>query len=230
MFKTYIAHYSKLKERKDLMLKQLDGQNITDYEFVESYDQEDLNEEIISQYYADNEELSDNYARTSLRKLKLEYSHEKLSLASISLCIKHVKMLSSFLETKSDYALMLEDDCRFMCDPRDASIENIILNAPKDWDVIFVGGAFVFEDVISIKHMNGQYALADHPTTNTTSSMIFNRNSAKKTLDTILPFCLPIDWQLNHVFYMNDFNVYHTRPYICEQLSNVLFEGTVKRK
>ena len=40
--KIFVLHYSKLVDRKKHILEQFQKQNITDYEFIEKYDIEDL--------------------------------------------------------------------------------------------------------------------------------------------------------------------------------------------
>lgn len=40
--KIFVLHYTKLTDRKEFILSQFQQENITDYEFVEDYDQEVL--------------------------------------------------------------------------------------------------------------------------------------------------------------------------------------------
>ena len=227
MFKTHILHCAKLVDRKTHIQNELIKQNINDYEFITSFDGDSLSQEIIDQYYFDNKAVCDKHSQVTLRHNKCSDSvYKKLSNSSISLCIKHIESLRSFLACGYDHLLMIEDDCSFLNEQTD--INKIILNAPQNWDVLFIGGAFSY-NILPIRSVINGYILADHPSTNTTSSLIYNKNSAKKTLDTIIPFSLPIDWHLNHIFHINNFKVYHTNPYLCRQLSNVTFKSTIER-
>jgi GR25 family glycosyltransferase involved in LPS biosynthesis len=229
MFKTYVMHYSKSEERKRHIASQLEQQKIHDYFFVSGYDAEDLNKSIIDKYYIDDKKMCDKYSEVTLRHNNCSDSvYKKLSKASISLCIKHTKALQYFIDSKSSYALFIEDDCIFYNDPNVLSVDKIIYLAPKDWDVVFIGGAFD-HSILPINSVMGNYILSDHPATNTTSSFVLNKKSAIKIMSSLLPFYLPIDWQLNHVFEKNKLKIYHTNPYICGQLSNRGIEGTVKR-
>lgn len=225
--KTYIMHYPKLIDRKTHILKELQNQDICNYEFIEKYNQEDLDDQTILNYYRDDEFFAKTYAEVTIKKNVSIYEHKKLQPTSISLCIKHVHALELFLKTDSEYALFIEDDCTFLTK---VNLDKIINDAPKNWDIIFIGGPFN-HSIANVKIIkNEKFLLSEHPSTNTTSSLIYNKKSAKITLDSILPFYLPIDWQLNHVFYKNNFNVYHLFPYICNQSSGVNFLSTVTRQ
>jgi hypothetical protein len=190
---------------------------IDDYELITEYDNIDLDQKTISDYYVDDKFLCDVASAVTLRHNRCADSvYKTISLESISLCIKHVQALKRFISSdQNEYLLMLEDDC-FFYDNSNTPIEQIISKCPEGWDIIFIGGAFSY-NILPIEHINGNYLLAGHPSTNTTSSMIYNKKSARKTLEKILPFYLPIDWQLNNVFHQNNFNVYHTIPYLCGQ-------------
>lgn len=223
---TTVLHCKKLKERYGHIHNELERCGINDFTLFTDYDADELDNDIINYLYEDNKDKFDQAALVTLQKHGHTGSiYKTLPLTSISLCIKHIHALSQFLETDYDTLILLEDDFYFV----DTRVFDVIEDAPKDWDIIFLGGAFD-HNILSIKLFRGDYILADHPATNTTSSMVYNRNSASKTLESIIPFHLPIDWQLNDVFYKNNFNVYHTYPYICGQLSNKPngFKGSTK--
>ncbi len=227
MLKTHILHYQKLTDRKKHIEDQLEKQNIQDYSFIIDFDKEQLTKDIIDKYYINDKATTDKHSNVTLKHSMSPYSvYRELSLASISLCIKHIKSLELFLESDYDELLVLEDDCNFY--ENSITLNDVISDAPSDWDIIFIGGAFS-HNILPVKQIFNGYILSGHPATNTTSSLIYNKKSAQKTLDTIVPFALPIDWHLNHIFHLNNFNVYHTYPYLCNQLSNISFSGTIER-
>ena len=217
-------HYKPATDRYYFMCNQLQENNIKNYEFVTELDKEELTQDIISESYDKSKE---SQAKASLITMRgdgpLEY--QELQDASISLCLKYISTFKKFLNQEHEYALFLEDDCIFK---RSTTIETLIENAPEDLDVMFIGGAFDI-NIVKVLKMTKGYALADHPATNTTSSMIFKKTAVQKIMDFVDPFCLPIDWQLNHAFKEADLNVYHTIPYICTQLSGIQFNSTIKR-
>ena len=45
--KIYICHYTKLTDRKQFMLKQLHDFGMDNYQFVEHYDKDELNHELL---------------------------------------------------------------------------------------------------------------------------------------------------------------------------------------
>lgn len=227
MFKTYVMHYKPLKERKESIKKELSKKNIVDYEFIEDYDKEDLTDDIIIKYYNSNTEEASRKAKITLLKNNIDrYDSPDLSLASISLCMKHILAMRKFTESEYDIALMLEDDCFFY--DNSISIELLMSNAPHNWDVIFIGGAFGHNVAHPSIEING-YLLSSHPSTNTTSSFLIRKHTATKTLKQMHQFSLPIDWELNYNFNVNGFNVYHTNPYIATQISGKTFKSTVHR-
>jgi hypothetical protein len=110
MIKFYIPHYTPLKERKINLLKQFKKHNITNFEFIETYDREDLN-------------------LVECNK----FSNVKLS--EISLFYKNVEIYKKATE---EIIFILEDDA-VLVDKFMEKIELYLKNLPKEWDIIFPG-------------------------------------------------------------------------------------------
>lgn len=217
MFKTYIMHYTPLSERKGFVLDQLSTAGISDFEFITEFDREDLTDEDLLKYDKDpdvHKRVSEISRRPHGFAGSLQYNYEQMSLSSVSLNLKHLEAFKRFLDQDLDFALFLEDDCRFT---NSTKVETVIEQAPENWDVIFLGGAFSHGIITPISLVGGSYILAQHPSTNTTSSIIYNKDSVRKILPHMESFCVPIDWQLNYAFYKANLNVYHTYPYLCTQ-------------
>ncbi len=210
--KTYIPHYTKLTDRKEHITKELKSVGISDYEIITEFDKEDINEQVLKKYYNTDEDLLKK--KTEVTDGTLQFP--KLKKSVVSLAIKHLVTLDKFITSDYDYALVIEDDCKFLTNYE--KVVQSIHDAPNDWDVLFIGGSF---DHSIIEHvmMLPNYILAGHPSTNTTSSFVYNKNSAIKTREKLQSFSLPIDWELNYNFAVNDFKVYHTYPYLATQLS-----------
>ena len=51
--KVFIAHYSKLVNRKKHIVEQLNKNSITDYEFIEQFDKDEISEEDSKVYWAE---------------------------------------------------------------------------------------------------------------------------------------------------------------------------------
>jgi len=233
MFDTYVMHCERLTERREHIEKTLRGMDIYNYYLITNEMDDDWFS--YSGFYEDNELKAREYTQVWLDKHPdATYNHNKLSAASISLCWKWYNALKRFVDSsENDYGLFLEDDCSFDKSVNEKHIDLIIKLADIPYnrtrsiaDVIFLGGAFdhsilnftetLYFDVDSLVDT---LLIADHPSTNTTSSLIINKSAAKKILDVLCPFYLPIDWQFNHIFKELDLTVSHTYPYICSQLS-----------
>ena len=109
--KVYVLHYTKLKERRENIEKSLNHFGI-DYELVTAFDQEDLSEEVIDEWYDANEEVYNS-------KIDPLWGAEqnpfrKLNLAEISCTIKHYLCIKKVPENCSNYGLILEDDVFFV--------------------------------------------------------------------------------------------------------------------
>lgn len=210
-------HYTPLSERKGFVLDQLSTAGISDFEFITEFDREDLTDEDLLKYDRDpdvHKRVSEISRRPHGFAGSLQYNYEQMSLSSVSLNLKHLEAFKRFLDQDLDFALFLEDDCRFT---NSTKVETVIEQAPENWDVIFLGGAFSHGIITPISLVGGSYILAQHPSTNTTSSIIYNKDSVRKILPHMESFCVPIDWQLNYAFYKANLNVYHTYPYLCTQ-------------
>lgn len=224
---TVVLHCKKLTERYDHIHSELKSHGITDYSIITEFDADELKPCMISNFYVDDKNRFDESAAVTLKKHgHTESIYRTLKKTEISLIFKHIAALRLFARDPSyDALLVLEDD---FCFDR-GNVFQEIENLPDNWDVLFLGGAFD-HNILSIKQFIGDYILARHPATNTSSSIVYNQRSAKRTLDTITPFYLPLDWHLNDVYYRNNFNVYHSYPYICGQLShrNNGFKGSIE--
>tara|TARA_R110002020_G_scaffold134029_1_gene299090 strand:- start:1144 stop:1824 length:681 start_codon:yes stop_codon:yes gene_type:complete len=216
MYKTYVMHYTPLEARRKFIDSQLAKMDITNVEFITQFDREELTEEILDKHYNQDMEAHRNACAISMRGER--YKYEEMSPPSISLNMKHLTAFKKLANQKEKFGLFIEDDCRF-CDGK-KTIDSIIDSSPPNWDVMVVGGAFdhkICDYRNSFTRSQHTYLYANHPATNTTSSILYKKESAAKILPHMEAFCLPIDWQLNHAFHEAKLNVYHTYPYLCTQ-------------
>lgn len=204
------------------MINQLYSSGLSNFEFVIDYDREELDQSIIDQFYVQDENLHKKCSTISMRQGET-YQYQDMGLPSISLNMKHIEAFQRTLEQTEEYSLFLEDDCRFL--QKDiACLKEAISDAPEDMDVLVIGGAFDHNICDYIAEYQGskgsdsyRYLKASHPSTNTTSSILYKKSAVSKILEHLIPFCLPIDWQLNYVFHEAKLNVYHLYPYLSTQ-------------
>lgn len=226
MFSTYIPHYTKLKERKSHINKELHKLDIHNAKFITNYDGDSLTSEDMK-YYVNTPEYFHTAVKPSIRKLGLDNIEQRtLKNSEISLILKHFEAIQLFLQSTSDYALVLEDDVKFFYD---TNISVLINHAPPNFDVLFLGGPLQ-RDFFHVIESIGDYLLVGHPATNTTCSIIYSRDSAAKLFRAynFYGFCLPLDWQLNYFLEILDLNVYHIYPKLCDQLSGNEFRSSIQ--
>ena len=225
MFDTYIPHYTKLTERKPHIEMELNKLGINDAKFITDFDGDSLTDEDTTNYITESDYFH-VAVEPSVRKLGIDRIEQTtLKNSEISLILKHFQAIDLFLSSESDHALILEDDVNFHYN---ISIQEVIDRAP-DFDVLFLGGPLNI-DFFDVKEVDGNYFRAGHPSTNTTSSIVYSRPAAE-TLSWIYPmmgFCLPLDWQLNYFFEKFNMNVWHCHPKLCGQLSGATFRSSIQ--
>ena len=113
MVKIFVLHCKNLGERKRFMLKQFEKQGITDYEFIESHDPDDLSDEYLDKF------------------------NPLLGKSRISLIAKHFEAYS-LVAKEHDFALILEDDA-ILADNFAAVLDTYISQLPPDFDCMYLG-------------------------------------------------------------------------------------------
>ena len=199
----FVLHYSKLIERKQFILKQFETNNITDYEFIEKYNKEDL---------------------TDIDKLLFNNVKEPM----ISLINKHFYVYKLIAE-KYENGLIFEDDVILENNFKE-KLNKYILELPKDYDMLFIGNGCNLhiekDKLIPDKYI---YHKCLYPTywggdgaSRCTDSYLISKKCAIKLCDYIsklLPgsINLPSDWWLNVAARDNNFKVYWAEPNIVTQ-------------
>ena len=130
-----MLHYTKLEERRKNIEKSLNYFGI-DYELVTDFDQEDLSEEVIDEWYSTNEEAY-NFKIDPLWGAA-QNPFRKLNLAEISCTIKHYLCIKKVAENCPNYGLILEDDVFFVENFPDI-FNHFLSQTPEDWGAILYG-------------------------------------------------------------------------------------------
>ena len=193
--KIFIIHYSKLDERKEHMLIELQKwfPNI-EYEFVEEYDQEDLTPELIEENF-------------DLDKFEKRFDREMLR-SEMSLCMKYKKIIKDISNLEQDgNFFVLEDDVIFKEDPLTYT-RNMLLFCQSnkiDFDCVFLGEAWIRKG-----DNRNIFGKKDHPATNGLCTVLYKKDSLKKLHSNLgqSKITQPMDWELNDRFKELDFQVY----------------------
>ena len=226
--KIYIVHYTKLTERKIYLDNLLKDKNI-EFEYINEFDQEELNQNNIGHYYKDDEDLFNIKSKIWNKKANKYYV---LSNPEISCSIKHIEALRKIGYSNKDFGLVLEDDAIPYKDDYLSQIEKILSKSIK-WDALFIGNGMgenfrnkkiSYKRFFPIKNIK-----VSHPATNCLEAYIIKKEIARKIVDSILPFNLVIDWELAYQFYKLDLNIHWIKkPIFFQGTKENIYESTLR--
>lgn len=218
--KVYLAHYSPLEDRKKRIEYEIQ-KNLISADWIEK---EPSQEEINSMY---KKELW----TPRIKEMNFyEIPERTLKKSEISLEYKHIKIYQDIIEKNINTALILEDDV--ILEDNFTSKFNFNLSmTPKDWDIIFIGSGCDLHIPIENQISHVVAYRKEHPASKCTDSYIIKRKSAEKILKTIVPFCFPIDFELNYQMFINNLNVYWWEPTLVKQGSqNGLYGSSIQNE
>lgn len=203
----YITHWSKLKERKELLTKHLLDINITNYNWVENYDKSTW----------DIEEIKSEYPLI----FGLNPKGRNLNHSEISLALKHCWIIKDALSKGCQSILILEDDV-ILDDSFIEKYNEYKLQLPTDWDIFFVGSCCNLHINNQIKGVNVYKTY----TSRCCHAYSISLSGLLKLKDEINNINEAIDWYFNYIIPELKLNTYWSEPSIAEQNSN--FESTVQ--
>lgn len=205
--KIYITHWSKLKNRKEILSKHLLDVGIKNFIWVENYDKDNWN--------VDN--------------IKLDYPFifgpnpmgRNLKHSEISLALKHCWIFKDALDKNYDSILIFEDDV-ILNDDFISRFNEYKKQLPSDWDLFFVG-------LCCDLHIQNQKDGINVYKTNISrcchaySISLSGLNKLKNNIGNIND---AIDWYFNYIIPDLNINTYWSEPTIAIQ--NSKFESTVQ--
>jgi len=198
MIKIFIVHYKKLTERKLFILEQFKKHNITNFEFIEKYDRDNIDEN-------DKMLFVENYDKTQ-----------------IAISLSHIYVYSEIF-MKYENALILEDDA-VLNNNFIEILNKYIENTPIDYDMLFIGnGCDLHIDnsrIVSDCNIYKKNVLTEWGT-RCTDSYVVSKKGAIKIINYInnIEYKIneSIDWWLNRVLREKNFNIYWSEPTIVKQ-------------
>jgi hypothetical protein len=213
-FECYLAHYSKNERRKKFMQNIFSAENITEVNWIEKYDREELSYiEIYKQFKMNVNEWQSRqhgYFSPIFYPLKPE---------EVSLCLKHKEAMRHFIEeSKKPFMFIMEDDAMLV--ERFKAIFNYhVLTLPKDWDVAFIGSGggkrIPKTNIVEGTH----WYKKTYPGDRCTDSILFTRKTIESLYHHMNEYKIayPIDHELS--FWMRNLkmNVYWLEPPIVTQ-------------
>lgn len=193
--KIFVLHYSKLVDRKAHMLEEAKKWfGDTPYEFMELWDQEELNEENIKENF-DLKAFTERFKR-------------EMSRGEMSLCMKYKTIVDKITSREDgELFLILEDDVIFKESLSEyiEFVEKLCKEEELKYDCLFMGEAWIRKgDDRNI------FAKKSYPSTNGLCTVLYTREAIKR-LDQHLKenkITQPLDWQFNDAFEQLGFEVY----------------------
>lgn len=223
--KVYVLHYTKLKERRERLEKELSKYNIKAI-WITEFDQEDLTDDMISNAYDKNKESYDSKIHPVYGNRSTP--HRLLNMAEISCTFKHREAIKLIAQECNDYGLILEDDVLF-CNDFDKYFNMFIENTPEDWDAIFMGScANLHVPANLLTHGKTAYRIAD-PASRGGDSYLLKKTLAEKITASMNTFVTISDWELSYQLWLHQSKTYWWEPSLVAQGSEYgLYKSTLR--
>jgi GR25 family glycosyltransferase involved in LPS biosynthesis len=191
----YICHYKKLIDRKAAILEQLDRMEITDRIFVEQFDKDNWDEDIINKQYP-----------------KINDPGNRMSAAEKSLALKHAWIVQDMHEKGYSSVLVLEDD-GVLCEDFSEHFNRYKQQLPQGWDIGWVGSCFNLKE----PQIPGVNVYKTDRGSRCTHAFCLSREFAQKMSKEISNINLPSDCYYNYIVKKFDVNNYWFQPPLALQ-------------
>ena len=177
--KIFIIHYKKLIDRKNFLTDYFNQNDITNFEFREHYQRENLTKEIKEKYF------------------KFDY----LNSSQVCITIEHIETFKEIVkisENDTDWYLILEDDAVF-CNDFVNQLNKYLQNVPGDAEYLDISDyVTISSPEMWVRNMH----------TRTNCAYLISKKTCEKLLTSIIPFENPIDHELNKQFRIHDIKTY----------------------
>lgn len=222
--KIFVLHYSKLTQRKEFILEQFERHGITNYEFIEKFDKDEITDD-------DCPEFGKNYVTHRRKELSLHLKH-----------LYVYRLMEDNISGDDEDVLVFEDDVVLSPDFMN-KLKEYMTQLPNDYDMLFIGDGC---NLHIPKYMQAphQYiykkclhetAWGGNGAARCTDSYVIHKRCAKKICDYVAnlkskiePTNGGVDWWLNDVARDLSLNVYWAEPTIVTQGSqNGLFSRSL---
>ena len=200
---TYILHYTPLTHRKKFIVNNIENPLLKLF-FIEEYDREKLTDEQTEKFYVKSpKKWNEKSAIYNNVTSDVSPKFRELTRGEISLILKHRKALELIAHSSNDFGLILEDDVIpvFAYEQK----LKLLLRRKKNWDALFIGlgiGKKFIKKKLNKKLLIPfkSYTLPT-PSTNCTEAIIFKKETAKKILNELNTFTLPMDYEYAYIFH-----------------------------
>jgi len=204
---TYI-NLDRSEFRKEQMEIQLKRENLTATRFS-AIDAKQININDYDEYLFNKK---DKVHAIQSRDMKAHFKDMPSRLGHLGCYLSHIKILQDFVKSDKPYLMVLEDDAILIEGFTEQLIERIKY-IPEDWDLILPGFRMLPETWTEKTVHNNDLKIKNGYTKvkafNGTYSLIYNKRSAKKWLDLLVPMDWYLDWNMSFLAIDNqELNVY----------------------
>lgn len=232
MIPIHIVHYKKLTDRKEYLNARLEKEGFTDVKWCDEIDRDTMTQDQLQMYKRDDNRWT--YLCNVWNDIA---SPRPLSKPEIATQVTHINIYKHMIDNNIPKLLILEDDC-ILHDNFRESFEIVLSQLPKDFDVCFLGSSFGWtvdnyrygffgsQNKNVVEQNKHVYPIKG---THTTDAYIISLKAAKKMYESIVPFCLPIDYMLNNIFIEKDIQSYWCYPPIIDQGSFGVYKSSMLR-
>jgi glycosyl transferase, family 25 len=150
--------------------------------------------------------LTQNIIKDEVDNNSYLYKNLDKNRGEIGCALSHLHLWKQFKTNTDPYMIVVEDDVIFETKFYQ-KLDKYLINAPKDWDIIYLGGSHIrgykINNYFIKPEMNGRGNLG-------TYAMLIN----KKGVNNLLKYCNPITKSIDHQIKQsfNNINVYYTYP------------------
>ena len=214
--KIYVIHYPVLRDRKQRVQAFFRQHGITNYTFYEGNPRESVPVEKVTQFFSPDR--NDRLRKAASTDVTAPEVLVEPSLGAICTTISHIEVWQDLVTCGHGRCLILEDDVIF---PPDAlvNMDKYMDVLPDDLDigVLHDGCGQHYETSFHTKTGSALWHLTPRPLMRTCCSYIITESAARKLLSTIVPFHLPIDWEMNYQNALHKLRVYWAEPTILSE-------------
>lgn len=125
---------------------------------------------------------------------------EDLKKGEIGCYLSHYNILNKIKNYKDDYSIIIEDDVEFDINKNINIIKDLINNAPKDWEIIFIGHNYYETIQTDQHHIFNEYTFKKIKQVYGTQSYIINNKVISSKINKLLPIKVPFDIVLPSIF------------------------------
>ena len=204
--KTYITHYTPLKNRKEHIIHELNKHDVEGFEFIEKYDREHLTND-------------------DLKKFR------NITFSEISLFLKHVEVFKMNANNNDDIIVIVEDDAVLLNDFKQKLHDCLDKLSNVSWDILFPCACCSLTAENFVDYVKGKLVY-ESQSSRGTGMYVLNKGVCNKLeyIFTNLEYDieLPIDHWFNYVKRVYDLKYYWSEPPIVEQGSeNGIFNKSI---